>query len=144
MKNQTMISTVTRFLLTSRGDPRQSVRLRRFLLATATYAICVPLLALAYALGMIERGPALTVGALMVTVNLALYLMFRTGLNTRFADPSLTRAQVLTAITVLMFAVYSFDQGRAMVLNLALVILTFGVFRFTTREFVRTSLLILL
>src|SRR5215472_16448402 len=138
-----MLSTVTRYLLTSKGDPRQSVRLRRFLLASATYAICVPLLALAYAMGMIERGPALLVGALMVAVNLALYLMFRTGLNTRFADPSLTRAQVLTAITVLMFAVYSFDQGRAMVLNLALVVLTFGVFRFTTREFVRTALWIL-
>src|SRR5215475_10081719 len=113
-----MLSTVTRYLLTSRGDPRQSVRLRRFLLATATYAICVPLLALAYALGMIESGPALTVGALMVAVNVVLYLVFRSGLNTRFEDPSLTRLQVFTAITVLMYAVYSFDQGRAMVLNL--------------------------
>src|SRR5262245_28824498 len=138
-----MLSTVTRYLLTSRGDPRQSVRLRRFLLATATYAICVPLLALACVMGMIERGPALVVAAAMVSVNLAFYLVFRTGLNLRFADPSLTRAQVLAAIAVLMFAVYSFDQGRAMVLNLALVVLTFGVFRFTTREFVRTSLWIL-
>ena len=143
MKNETMISTVTRFLLTSRGDPRQSVRLRRFLLASATYAICVPLLALAYAMGMIERAPALLVGALMIGVNLLLYLVFRTGLNMRYADPSLTRLQVQTAIAVLMFAVYSFDQGRAMVLNLALVVLTFGVFRFTTREFVRTALWIL-
>jgi diguanylate cyclase (GGDEF)-like protein len=138
-----MISTVTRFLLTSRGDPRQSLRLRRFLLASATYAICLPLLALAFAMGMIERGPALLVGSLMVAVNLGLYLLFRTGLNLRFEDPSLTRAQVLAAIVVLMYAVYSFDQGRAMVLNLALVVLTFGVFRFTTREFVRTAMWIL-
>jgi diguanylate cyclase (GGDEF)-like protein len=138
-----MLSTVTRFLLTSRGDPRQSVRLRRFLLASATYAICLPLLALACALGMVEPWPAVLIAILMVSVNLALYIVFRTGLNERFEDPSLTRAQVLTAITVLMFAVYSFDQGRAMVLNLALVVLTFGVFRFTTREFVRTALWIL-
>jgi len=134
---------MTRFLLTSRGDPRQSVRLRRFLLASATYAICVPLLALACILDMVARGPALLVAAAMVALNLAFYLVFRSGLNLRFADPSLTRAQVLAAITVLMFAVYSFDEGRAMVLNLALVVLTFGVFRFTTREFVRTSLWIL-
>ena len=138
-----MLSTMTRFLLTSRGDPRQSVRLRRFLLASATYAICVPLLALACILDMVARGPALLVAAAMVALNLAFYLVFRSGLNLRFADPSLTRAQVLAAITVLMFAVYSFDEGRAMVLNLALVVLTFGVFRFTTREFVRTSLWIL-
>jgi diguanylate cyclase (GGDEF)-like protein len=79
----------------------------------------------------------------MVAVNLGFYVVFRSGLNMKFADPSLTRAQVLTAVTVLMFAVYSFDEGRAMVLNLALVVLTFGVFRFTTREFVRTALWIL-
>jgi len=137
------MSSTIKFLLTSRGDPRQSVRLRRFLLAAATYAICLPLLALAYALGMIARGPALWITALMVGVNIAFYFVFRTGLNLRFADPSLTRAQVLLANAVLMFAVYSFDQGRAMVLNLALVVLTFGVFRFTTREFVRTALQIL-
>ncbi|HVQ60981.1 MAG TPA: diguanylate cyclase, partial [Burkholderiales bacterium] len=137
------MSSTFKFLLTSRGDPRQSVRLRRFLLASAIYAICVPLLALAYALGMIARGPAIWVGGLMVGVNIAFYAVFRTGLNLKFADPSLTRAQVLLANAVLMFAVYSFDQGRAMVLNLALVVLTFGVFRFTTREFVRTALQIL-
>ena len=133
-----------KFLLISRGDPRQSVRLRRFLLATVTYAICLPLLALAYWFGLIARGPALLVATAMVVVNLGLYLVFRTGLNLRFADPSLTGAQVLLANVVLMFAVYSFDQGRAMVLNVSLVVLTFGVFRFTTRDFVKTALQILL
>jgi diguanylate cyclase (GGDEF)-like protein len=137
------MKSLIRFLLTSQGDSRQSVRLRRFLLASATYAICVPLLVLACALGLIEREPALLVAAAMVAVNLGFYVVFRSGLNMKFADPSLTRAQVLTAVTVLMFAVYSFDEGRAMVLNLALVVLTFGVFRFTTREFVRTALWIL-
>ena len=132
-----------KFLLTSKGNPRQSVRLRRFLLASATYAICVPLLGLAYAFKLIALGPALLVTAAMAAVNLGFYLAFRTGLNLRFEDPSLTRAQVFLANAVLMFAVYSFDQGRAIVLNLAMVILTFGVFRFTTREFVRTALLIL-
>jgi diguanylate cyclase (GGDEF)-like protein len=139
-----MKSTAIKFLLTSKGDPRQSVRLRRFLLASVTYGICLPLLALAYWFGLIARGPSLLVAALIVTVNLGMYLVFRTGLNLKFADPSLTSVQVLLANAVLMFAVYSFDQGRAMVLNLSLVVLTFGVFRFTTREFVKTALQILL
>ena len=132
-----------KFLLTSKGDPRQSVRLRRFLLASATYAICIPLLGLAYAFKLIATGPALLVAAAIVAVNVGFYVVFRTGLNLKFEDPSLTRAQVLLANAVLMFAVYSFDYGRAIVLNLAIVILTFGVFRFTTREFVRTALQIL-
>jgi diguanylate cyclase (GGDEF)-like protein len=138
-----MKSTVIKFLLSSEGDPTQPQRLRSFLLASATYFICVPLLGLAYALHLIGREPALLVGALVIATNLGLYVVFRAGLNLKFSDPSLTRAQVLLAIAVLMFTVYSFDEGRAMVLNLALVILTFGVFHFNTREFVRTALLIL-
>jgi diguanylate cyclase (GGDEF)-like protein len=142
--NDAIQTIMIKFLLTSGGDPRQSVRLRRFLLASAAYAVCFPLLALAWWFGLIARGPALLVGALMLAVNLGLYLAFRLGLNLTFADPSLTRAQVFAANAILMFAVYSFDQGRAMVLNLSWVILTFGVFRFNTREFVRTALLILI
>ena len=56
-----------KFLLTSRGDPRQSVRLRRFLLASTGYAVCLPLLALAYGFGLIARGPALLVGVLSLS-----------------------------------------------------------------------------
>ena len=105
-----MKSTVIKFLLTSGGDPRQSVRLRRFLLASAAYAVCVPLLALANVFDMVAKGPALLIAALMAAVNLGLYLVFRTGLNLKFEDPSLTRAQVFLANAVLMFAVYSFDD----------------------------------
>jgi diguanylate cyclase (GGDEF)-like protein len=130
-------------LLMSRGDPRQAVRIRRFLLGSAAYAICVPLVWLACEFNLIARGPALALIALMVAVNLGLYAMFRTGLNQRFKDPSLTWLQVFIGNTLVMVAVYSFDQGRAIVLNLSLVVLTFGVYRFTTREFIKTALQIL-
>ncbi len=127
----------------SRGDPEQAVRLRRFVLASAAYAICLPLVWLAYEFSLIAWGPAWVLTALTVAVNLALYVVFRTGLNRRFSDPSLTWLQVFLANVVVMYAVYSFDQGRAVVLNLSLVVLTFGIFRFTTREFVKTALQIL-
>ena len=127
----------------SRGDPEQAVRLRRFLLASGAYAICLPLVWLAYEFNLIVWGPAWVLTALMVAVNLGLYVVFRTGLNRRFSDPSLTWLQVFIGNAVVMYAVYSFDQGRAVVLNLSLVALTFGIFRFTTREFVKTALQIL-
>jgi diguanylate cyclase (GGDEF)-like protein len=138
------MNRLIRYVLPATGDPRQLVRLRRFLLASSAYGICLPLLGLAWAFGLVGHGPALLIGALVIANNLGFYLVFRAGLNMKSSDPSLTRAQVLFATAILMFAVYSFDQGRAMVLNLSWVILTFGVFRFNTREFVRTSLLILL
>lgn len=61
-------------------DPaaRQAVRMRRFLLAVATYAVCLPLLLLAHALGLVALAPTLvTIGAI-IAVNVVLYVLFHT------------------------------------------------------------------
>src|SRR5439155_21286093 len=92
---------------------------------------------------LIGREPAWILVAMMVAVNVGLYGVFRTGLNRKFSDPSLTWVQVFVGNVVVMVAVYSFDQGRAVVLNLSLVVLTLGVFHFTTREFVMAALQVL-
>ncbi len=127
----------------SRGDPKQAARMRRFLLASGAYAICIPLVWLACEFNLVARGPALVLVAAVVVVNLAFYAVFRTGLNAKFGDPSLTWPQVFIGNALVMVAVYSFDQGRAVVLNLSLIVLTFGIFRFSTRDFVKIALQIL-
>jgi len=124
-------------------DPKQAVRMRRFLLATATYAICAALLVLAYVFKLIELEPVLVLIAAMALINVSLFFLFRTGFNLRFRDPSLTWGQTFTANIVLMYAIYSFNQGRAFGLMIFLFILTFGVFQFSTREFVTITLQIL-
>lgn len=124
-------------------DPRQALRMRRFLLAAATYAICAALLALAYVFKLIELEPMLVLIAAMTLINVSLFFLFRTGFNLRFRDPSLTWGQTFTANIVLMYAIYSFNQGRAFGLMIFLFILTFGVFQFSTREFVTITLQIL-
>ena len=130
-------------LLLPEGDARQQVRMRRFLLASATYAITVPLLLLAYLFKLIALAPALWLIGAMAAINAALYVVFRFGLNERFRDPSLTWLQIFVANIVLMCGAYSFNQGRAFVLTMCLVVLMFGVFRFTTREFISITLQIL-
>jgi hypothetical protein len=104
-----------RTLLLPEGDARQQVRMRRFLLASATYAITVPLLLLAYLFKLIALAPALWLIAAMAAINAALYGVFRLGLNERFRDPSLTWLQIFVANIVLMCGAYSFNQGRARV-----------------------------
>jgi diguanylate cyclase (GGDEF)-like protein len=118
---------------------KQHVRIRRFLLAAAAYGVCVPLLFIAFLLKFIALGPALAILAAMMSVNVALFLLFQSGLNERFRDPSLTWLQTLAAIVVVMYAVYHFDSGRAIALMMSLVILAFGTFRFNTREFVTAA-----
>ena len=114
---------------------KQAVRVRRFLLAAGAYAACVPLLAVASLLGMIPARHAIEIVIAMAAVNAALYFLFRAGLNERFADPSLTWLQTLAATAVLMLAVYHFDRERGLALMMCLVVLAFGTFRFSTREF---------
>jgi diguanylate cyclase (GGDEF)-like protein len=117
--------------------------MRRFFLASATYAICVPLLFLAHVLGLVALPPVFGMVAAIVAINAAFFFVFRSGFNRRFGDPSLTWLQIFIANTVLMYGAYAFNQGRAFELSICLVVLMFGVFRFSTREFITITLQIL-
>ena len=119
---------------------RQSLRMRRFLLASSVYAISLPLLYFAYLIGLIALGPMLVAAAGMAGVNAVLYVAFRTGANERFKDPSLTWLQTAAASVLLLFIVYSFDRERNLALFMCLVVFLFGAFRFTVREFFMTVL----
>jgi diguanylate cyclase (GGDEF)-like protein len=121
------------------ADPKHAVRVRRFILAAGAYAACLPLLGLAHLLGLIGFAPMVTSAAAIVAVNAGLYLLFRTRLNERFADPSLTWLQTLSATCVLMFVVYHSDRERGLALMICLVVLAFGTFRFSTREFLTAA-----
>ena len=133
----------TQRLFTPERDPDQAARLRQFLLTSVTYAISVPLLLLANAFGLIMLPQVIALCGAMAVITAGFFLVFRTGLNLRFRDPSLIWQQILIANGVLMVAVYCFNQGRAFALIMCLVVLLFGAFRFDTREFVRITLMIL-
>jgi diguanylate cyclase len=129
--------------LPSAGHAPQSVRLRRVQLASLIYAICVPLMFIAYSLGLVGFEAAMGTIALVVIVNVALLALFFLGINQRFKDPSMTRVQVVIAIVVLMAFIYAMDKERSLALILCPIVLMFGAFRFNTREFVSTAALVL-
>ena len=124
------------------GTPHD-VRMRRFLLAMGAYAACLPLVGIAYLLGLMSGFGAMSTALAIVAVNLGLFLVFDTRLNERFADPSLTWVQVATATGLIMWAVYHADHNRGLVLMLSLVVLAYGTFKFTTREFMVAAGLVL-
>ena len=121
------------------SESKQRVRVHRFLLAASAYAVCLPLLAIAEYLKILSPGAAIATALVMIAVNLALYVVFHINLNERFADPSLTWPQVIAATIVLMFVVYHANGDRGMALMMTLVVLSFGTFRFSTREFLQAS-----
>jgi hypothetical protein len=83
-------------------DAKQALRLRRFGLAAFVYVLTTALMGVAWAFGVLPASAALQVAAAYLSINLVLYAVIRSGFNLRFADPSLTRFQMLVAITVVM------------------------------------------
>jgi len=116
-------------------DAKQALRLRRFGLAALGYALAVVLVALAWGYEVLPAAAMLSAAAAVVALNLGLYLAFRSGFNRRFDDPSLTRFQILAAITLLMYLVYHMEAGRDIALFACFFVFLFGVFRLNARGF---------
>ena len=117
--------------------------MQQFLIAAGSYAIAIPLLFLAHLANLIALTPAIIGVAVVIALNLVFFALFRTGANLRFQDPSLTHAQTFAGIVFVMYVAYSFSHDRSLVLIWCFVVLLFGVFRFKTREFLVTTLVIL-
>lgn len=126
---------LTALLIPPALDERQALRLRRLGLAALIYALTSALVVVAWTFGMLSAPAVLRIATAYLLINVALYLVFRSGFNLRFADPSLTRWQVVAGITVIMFIAYQMDDGREIALFGCFVVFLFGIFRLTSREF---------
>ena len=123
------------------GDPRQPLIVKRYLMAVATSFMVIALLGIAYALGRLEWTGLVHGTILILFWVVVFFAAIRTGLNRRLRDPSLTAAQVASAILTMTYIMYFADRGRGELLVVYLVSFLFGVFKLRTRELVRLALL---
>ena len=115
-------------------DDRQSIRIRRFLIATASYGLAIVLAAIGAWMGLWSTEVFVTYVLLAVAINAVLYGIFISGLNQKLSDPSLTEIQIVAAVAALMFVVWHAGAARGVVLLWVLVIFVFGVFRLKTAQ----------
>lgn len=128
--------------LPSRSE-RQSPRVARFLMAAGTsLLVCVALAVCAF-LGLLPWRAASdgTIGFVALIVLFA--VLFRTGLNLRFGDPSLTTEQVGAALLLLAYIMYQAGPARAVLTPLYLVAMLFGVLRLNATRMMALALLAL-
>ncbi|NQD95938.1 hypothetical protein HP532_25075, partial [Pseudomonas sp. CrR25] len=120
----------------------QSLLLKRFGMAAATYALTATLCWVAMLNQLFQASPVATLLlTAVVTVSQLVFLaLFLSGRNLRFLDPSLTEPQVLVALTWLTALLALFVEGRGSLLVVYVLILLFGVFQLQPRVFVRCSL----
>ena len=122
------------------GDARQALRMRRFLTASAASLVLLLLLLYCAQAGLLARRAALLTGALVVACNLLFFALFRSGLNRRFGDASLTAEQLIAASATLLYAVAHGGPARPAFLITVLTVFLFGVFRLPTRKLLLIAL----
>jgi len=125
-------------------DERQSLRVGRYLMAAGTsLLVCVALAVCAF-LGLLPWRAASdgSVGILLLVV--LFYVLFRTGLNQRFSDPSLTTEQVGAALLLLAYVMYHAGPARAVLTPFYLVAMLFGVLRLNARRMLALAFLALM
>ncbi|KAF0280618.1 GGDEF domain-containing protein [Spiribacter aquaticus] len=117
------------------NDPRQSLRVRRFLLAATVYGLAIALMGLYVRQGLLAIPEWQFLSLVIVLVNAGLYALLRSGRNERFVDPSLTGLQMFMVCLLMGLTMYLLDGGRGGLLLLFLVLLMFGVLRLNARQF---------
>jgi PAS domain S-box-containing protein len=121
-------------------NPKQALRLRRFGVASLSYILATAMLAIGWMFDAIPPTTVFQAVGAFVALNLGLYLAIRSGFNLRFEDPSLTRFQILAAISIVMCIVYRMDDGREIALFACFIVFLFGIFRLNARQFVVITL----
>jgi len=85
----------------------------------------------------------LVIGGIGLT-NLYFYVLLRSGLNRRLADPSMTLQQLVLAIFWTLILMYSAHENRGTLMMVYVTIVLFGTFRLTGRGFVGITMLSML
>ena len=126
------------------GDDRaQRLRLRRLNIGIATYVIWFSLSLLAWAAGMLHASGAvlIAIGVGMFVSQASFYLLIRSGRNLKFADPSLTFAQVFVGIVWAIVLLAFTSELRGLLLSVLMVAMLFGIFAFDRRQFAQLAVL---
>jgi diguanylate cyclase len=125
------------------ADLRQAVRLGRFRMALASYALWACIALLAWAGGLIVMPDWLLAGTIggVVLSNAWFWYMLRSGRSLLYADPSMTFAQVALALVWVTIVVGASSTDRSLMMVLYIVVMLFGIFRLSRPEFLMLTAL---
>jgi diguanylate cyclase (GGDEF)-like protein len=122
------------FSILPTSDPHQAVRIRRSAFAGSVSLAYLFVLWVYYTQGWVAQETLIEASALVLSLVVAFYCAFRFGLNLRARDPSLTSAQILSAVFTMLYVLYQ-ARGTREVFGLFLFLaFMFGMLRLSARE----------
>ncbi|SDR95296.1 diguanylate cyclase (GGDEF) domain-containing protein [Halopseudomonas litoralis] len=109
----------------------QALRLQRFYLAQLIYGISYLIIAVTWATGSYTGSNAMAMSHYLLGFGsqAVFFVMFKTGFNLRFKDPSLTSAQIIVALLLQTYLLAFAGPVRSTILVAYCLILLFGVFQ---------------
>lgn len=115
----------------------QALRLQRFYLAQSTYLIAYVVIAATWASGHYLGSNAMTVShyVLGFLTQGTFFAVFKSGLNLRFKDPSLTSAQIIVAMLLQTYLLAMVGEIRGTLLTAYCLILLFGAFQLSRKAY---------
>ncbi|WP_256582183.1 GGDEF domain-containing protein [Pseudomonas sp. MYb185] len=124
----------------------QALRLQRFYLAQTTYLIAYVVIAVAWATGSYIGSNAMALSHYLIgfVTQVVFFLIFSSGFNLRFSDPSLTSAQIIVALLLQTYLLALVGPIRGTVLVAYCLILLFGVFQLSRLAYLVHATLALL
>lgn len=115
-------------------DPKQRLRIQRFMVAAANFVVCTIVLANAVNAGTVVASEGWALSVFMMGNVAVFYVVLRTGFSQRFEDPALTLPQILVALVSIVWAYAILGESRGAALILLALVLVFGMFNLTSRQ----------
>lgn len=124
-------------------DPKQVIRLRHFFIGTAAHAMNAGFVILCWAFSYLATAAILSYLMFDISFILVSYALLRSGINKKFADPSLTFFQIAVPAVLGLYIMFHAGAARSAFLLLGVTMFAFGMFRFKIKEFISLALFIL-
>ena len=112
------------------ADRRQRMRMARFLMGAGSSVLIVALFGLGYALDFLPLKAFAGASAMIAICVAVFFVLFRSRLNLRFSDPSLTFPQILASVLITSWVLYHAGDARTIYMLIYMVAFLFGVFQF--------------
>ena len=125
------------------NDPKQQRRLKSFFVGVAVNIMGVAFALMCWSMGFLPLQSVSIFATLAFAFNVGIFVMLRSGLSQRFADPSLTFLQITVHAMLGLYVMYFAGELRAAFLLLGLAVFSFGMFRLNTRGFALLGVLIM-
>jgi diguanylate cyclase (GGDEF)-like protein/PAS domain S-box-containing protein len=121
-------------------DKVLQLRMQRLRLAVGASAVTVLLATLVSLTGYLPYGAAAIYAGIVAISCVAFYAIFRSGLNLRFPDPTLSVPQLVISALAVSFLVYEGNAARAIFMAMYIMAFMFGMFTLTLRGLIGLAL----